>query len=870
MGEVYLANDSRLDRLVAIKALPDHLATDPDRLSRFEREARTLASLNHPNVAGIYGVEEQGGRKYLILEYVEGQTLAERIDRGALPFDEAMEVCLQIAAGVEAAHEAAIIHRDLKPANIKITPDGKVRVLDFGLAKIPEESSSGSNEAETITSPAHQRHSPTMPGVILGTAAYMSPEQARGRLVDRRTDIWSFGLVLFECLTGANPFVGETVTDSIGAILHKDVDLTLLPKSVTPGVRQLLRRCFERDKTRRLQAIGDARIEMEEALQRSEHGACDESGAGTTRSFPWVWASLSVLLAIALGASQLRTPAPEQVTPDLRTADFRQVTDLPGQERGPSISPDGKNIVFAHQTKGNSDIYVQRVGGRTPINLTADSPEDDWSPAFSPDGESIAFRSDRGDGGIFVMGATGESVRRVVDFGYDPAWSPDGTQLVLSTEGVDDPVSRSGVSSLWIVNLDGGGKRKLTQKNDAIDASWSPDGKRIAYWGWREPDWQRDIFTIATDGSEPEGISVTDDAPVDWTPVWMPDGRGLYFGSNRGGTMNLWRIDVDPQSGLPEGQPVQVTTPSLWSGSFSTSRNGERLVYETRDEQASLMTVDFDPQAGALVGKPRQIFGGRALVELDWSPAGQRLVVTQRGDPWESMAIIQADGTGYSRITDASIQHRRPMWRPIEGSERIMVASNANLVTLRSDGSDLRQVGLGEHCADGAWSADGRSLITLLQNERWEASELLRYDFGPDDTTSRAVWSAPPIKSAPQWICDWSPDGARVLIAEASEKSWLHMIDLGTGKSKRFGPFSNDPGARWLPDGRRAIVNAGSGLILIDVEMMEQRQLVDFGDYASGGWIGAHALTRDGCKLAYIVPHGEGNIWLMDLTGARD
>jgi len=237
MGEVYRARDLRLDRNVAIKVLPDQLANDLDRLTRFEREAKTLASLNHPNVAGIYGVEEQDGRKYLVLEYVEGQTLAERLDRGPLPIDEALEVCTQIAAGVEAAHEAGIIHRDLKPANTKITPEGKVKVLDFGLAKVSEgSSSSSSHQAETITSPAYQRQSPTMPGVILGTAAYMSPEQARGRSIDKRTDIWSFGVVLYECLTGANPFVGETVTDSIGAILHKDVDLTLLPKSTPPGI----------------------------------------------------------------------------------------------------------------------------------------------------------------------------------------------------------------------------------------------------------------------------------------------------------------------------------------------------------------------------------------------------------------------------------------------------------------------------------------------------------------------------------------------------------------------------------------------------------------------------------------------------------
>lgn len=267
MGEVYRARDTRLDRDVAIKALPEHLAQDPDRLARFEREAKTLAQLSHPNVAGIFGVEEHNEARYLVLEYVEGETLAARLGRGPLPVDEALEMALQIAAGVEAAHEAGVIHRDLKPGNIMVTPDGKTKVLDFGLARAEDggSSTSLSPNSPTITSPA-PGHSPTMPGVILGTAAYVSPEQARGRRVDKRTDIWSFGVVLYECLTGANPFVGETVTDSIGAIMHKEIGVAQLPASTPPAIGRLLRRCLERNPMNRLHDIADARIVIDEVL----------------------------------------------------------------------------------------------------------------------------------------------------------------------------------------------------------------------------------------------------------------------------------------------------------------------------------------------------------------------------------------------------------------------------------------------------------------------------------------------------------------------------------------------------------------------------------------------------------------------------
>ena len=263
MGVVYLGRDTRLDRRVAIKVLPDVVARDPERLARFEREARLLASLNHPNIAGIYGLEEADGRRLLVLEYVEGDTLAQRLARGALPVDEALDVCRQIAAALEAAHESGVIHRDLKPGNVKITPGGEVKVLDFGLAK--------GGVGSTSDSDVDLSHSPTLTaatgaGVILGTAGYMSPEQARGKAVDRRTDIWSFGCVLFECLTGRQLFAGETVSDTIAKILERDPDWTSLPPQTPARARELLRRCLEKDAKKRLRDIGDARIELEEAL----------------------------------------------------------------------------------------------------------------------------------------------------------------------------------------------------------------------------------------------------------------------------------------------------------------------------------------------------------------------------------------------------------------------------------------------------------------------------------------------------------------------------------------------------------------------------------------------------------------------------
>ena len=288
MGVVFLARDTRLGRTVALKALPEDVAQDPDRMQRFEREARVLASLSHPNIAAIYGFEEAEGRKYLALEHIEGETLADRIARGPIPLPETLDLCIQIASGMEAAHDAGVVHRDLKPANVMITPSDQVKVLDFGLAKgrVATDESGLAKSPAMIDSPALSSptlaHSPTfmgtMPGVILGTAAYLSPEQARGKVVDRRTDIWSFGCVLYECLTGDLAFQGETVSDTIAKILERPMDWTALPKQTPPRLRELLERCLERDPKRRLRDIGDARITLEE-VRAGRHADADAAAA---------------------------------------------------------------------------------------------------------------------------------------------------------------------------------------------------------------------------------------------------------------------------------------------------------------------------------------------------------------------------------------------------------------------------------------------------------------------------------------------------------------------------------------------------------------------------------------------------------------
>jgi predicted Ser/Thr protein kinase len=411
MGIVYEARDTRLDRTVAIKAMPEDVASDPERMARFEREARVLASLNHPNIAGIYGLEESEGRRYLALEHVQGETLADRLRRGPLPIGEAIEVCIQIAAALEAAHEAGVIHRDLKPGNVMITPGDAVKVLDFGLAKGRVAAESGMFDSPAIPSSpglpnsptmaasptfaqsptmAHSptfAHSPTigaatMPGVILGTAGYLSPEQARGKPVDRRTDIWSFGCVLYESLTGKLAFDGETVSDTIAKILERDVDWNALPKNTPPRVTELLHRCLEKDARKRLRDIGDARLALEEV--KAGHGAAmaGTAAAGAASQARSRARAGRIATGVALGAFLLglllggallgrRANGPRPVT-RLAATLAAPVRPLPFRTRTPTLRRESTCAVAATFFVGFS---LAAVVVRCFVGATASVPE---------------------------------------------------------------------------------------------------------------------------------------------------------------------------------------------------------------------------------------------------------------------------------------------------------------------------------------------------------------------------------------------------------------------------------------------------------------------------------------------------------------
>ena len=533
MGEVFLATDTRLDRKVAIKALPAHVAQDPDRLARFQREAKVLASLNHPGIGAIYGLEEAVGRQYLILEHVEGETLADRLSRGPVPIDELIPLARHMAEALEVAHEKGIVHRDLKPGNVMVTPDGKVKVLDFGLARAEESTGSSTSaqalaDSPTITSPARV-HSPTIPGVIMGSAGYMSPEQARGKAVDKRSDIFSYGCVLYELLTGAGPFLGETATDSMGAILHREPDWKLLPPGTPPALTRLLRRCLAKDKANRLHDIADARLELESIGS----DLSDASGAApspalharaarlrTRERAAWL---LLLMLALAVAAGSWLAGGRSKPTPAPK---FRQVNvhrEIVFRSR---FAPDGKTVVFCSARQGNTpDIYIARPEAAIPESLGMQGSK---LLSVSSQAELAVLTSAKFMyhsvfmGTLARMPMAGGAPRQLLESVHDADWTPDGSQLAIIREvggkdRIEFPI----------------GKVLCETSGMFSDLRFSPKGDRIAFF--EHPNWLDDRGSVNVVDLAGKLTVIADGYSTEEGLAWSADGSAVLFSASGAG-----------------------------------------------------------------------------------------------------------------------------------------------------------------------------------------------------------------------------------------------------------------------------------------------------------------------------------------------
>ncbi len=771
MGQVYRATDTTLGRQVAIKILPDTFASDPERVARFEREAKTLASLNHPNIAAIYGFEKSTSLHALVMELVEGEDLSQRIARGAIPLDEALPIAKQIAEALEAAHEQGVIHRDLKPANLKVRIDGTVKVLDFGLAKAMDpvaESSAAAMETPTITSPAM-----TMRGMILGTAAYMAPEQAKGKPVDRRADVWAFGAVLYEMLTGQRAFKGEDTTDTIAAVVSKEPDWSALPVNTPAAIRKLLRRCLEKDRRRRLADAADARLEIEDAMAAplALDGAIT-TGAPSSPArarLAWSVAMVSVVAATALAVPALRHL---RETPPPAPAETRLEISTPGTDSPASfaLSPDGRQIVFAASGDGPSRLWLRSLSTTTAQPLAGT--EGATLPFWSSDGRSLGFFAGGALKRLDLEGGAPQTLAPATS-ARGGTWNEDGVILFApSTSGPLMRVSASGGAATAVTTLG-------PQQQRHSRPGFLPDGRFLFDVGGAAA--VAGIYAGTLDGSPPIGLSNG------------PGGAAAFHASGsllwlRAGTLMGQRFDLSKTSLV--GEPVTVA-----DGVAGVSVAATGLV-AYRTAAISRRQLTWVDRSGTARGTAGDVDG--SLLNPRVSPDGRRVVVDRSVQGNRDLWLL--DGVRTSRFTfDAAID-MRPAWSP-DGT-RIVFSSNRtgrlDLYEKLTSGAGVeeRLVGSDQTKNPTSWSADGRfllfhSLDPQTDLDLWVVPMALRPSTDASDRTPSVVLKTP----ARELQGVFSPDGRWV--AYMSGESGRNEIYV-----RPFGPPSraasaDKPGGQW-------------------------------------------------------------------------
>jgi eukaryotic-like serine/threonine-protein kinase len=806
MGEVYRARDGKLHREVAIKVLPEAVAEDAERLARFQREAQVLASLNHPHIAAIYGLEKTGSVEALVLELVEGETLAERLAVGAMPIDEALAVARQIGDALEAAHEKGIVHRDLKPANVKLTPGGSVKVLDFGLAKALSADASAQDvtRSPTITAAA------TQAGVVLGTAAYMSPEQARGRPVDKRSDIWSFGVVLYEMLTGTRCFEGETVSDVLAAVLRQDPDWSRLPPDTPPQIRALLGRCLERDPKKRLRDIGDAWLESAAAPPVPV-----ERKAPASR-WPWVATVFVAPAALALGFAAARWIA--KPVPPAKAAAIHSVVPLPPGTRlsgwaSPivAISRDGRTLAFVAEKEGEPQrMYVHRLD-RDDTRVVPDSASAE-GPFFSPDGQWVGFatnvsqvsRTGSGDLRKYSL-ATGltQKIADIPDF-FGANWSIDVSIVVAvsTTEG------------LW--RFPPGGGPPDTSAQTALVQGKSV--RRRLWW----PQWLT-----------PSGVLVTDEGDSSWggaaalalpaRTLWSIEKNVLFSRYASNGCLLMSRRDrtlfaapFDARTLRTSGSPIAVLRDVAFgcngAAAMAVSENGT-LVYANGYVRGSLM----DLTRLARIGSKGEV----ELLPFDPDSFGRVAMPSPDG---RSLAVITTDGAVWLYDLARRIRRALPLgnrrsqgyavsWSPDGRSIAYSASSEGSqgwgIYRQAADGSGVPEelVPPGEEAYALAFAPDGSSFVST---EFAAHPGLSRRSLTGKNEASKIVDGFVPDAS-------FSPDGRWLAYGRQDSDGWQVLMMPGSGEGPRVPLASGARFPRWSPDGRSVYCLQGDALVRIPI-----------------------------------------------------
>jgi serine/threonine protein kinase/Tol biopolymer transport system component len=848
MGEVFLAEDTRLDRLVAVKILPAEFAQNPDRMGRFLREAKAASALNHPHIAHIYEVGENEGLNFIAMEYVEGVTLRDKIHREHAPIRTLLKFLGQVADGLAKAHAVGVVHRDLKPDNIIISSDGYAKILDFGLAKHVEPSTSG-DEFNSDTKTVAMHADLSTPGTIMGTAGYMSPEQARGSArVDQRSDIFAFGCLLYESASGGRQaFPGDTAVDSMYKILHNQpTPVTEYNPNASADLQRVIRRCLQKDPEDRYQTIKDVAIEIREILEElkvgagsslppnrdpaankarktvADHGKWTADGAVTSPSDPAIpkgrgtqehrapGKSVSKVLAVVLtiagflgvggltfGIYKFARWGTPQSESGLRTT---PLTSSPTVERNPALSFDGKQIayVWAGDRGDNSDIYVKITDAGSSVRVTS-NPAREMSPAWSPDGRFVAYlRGDGPDKGFYVVPALGGAERKIADsIGWSGAsvraqavdWSPDGKTLAII-----DRSTETEPWSIYLVSVATGEKRRLTTPPADHDGdtlvAFSPDGASLALLRRRDAS-TSDVFVVPVPGGEPSKVTADGVAirGIDWV-----DNEHIVFSSERGGgNSTLWMVAM--QSGNPT--PVAGTGENL--AEITAAPAGGRLAYAQISTDINLWRVanhqgSTRPETGPLVSQ-RFNASNRSEIDPDYSPSGEKVVFSSNrtggSEIWvcdrEGLNAVQLTNFGSSAVTGSP--RFSPDGRTIAFDSRVQ--GNADIYLVAAEGGNLKRLttDASEEVVP-SWSADGRFVYYASRTS------------GALEIWKSAVEGGGPIQVTKNggFVGSESTDGRFFYFTKGGAASGLWVLDLENGTEEKI--LDASVGRNWTLSGK--------------------------------------------------------------------
>jgi eukaryotic-like serine/threonine-protein kinase len=722
MGIVYRARDSRLDRFVAIKVLPADKTGDPERRRRFVQEAKAASALNHAHLVTIHDIASQDGMDFIVMEYLPGRTLDQLIPRNGMRPGEVVKYAIQIASGLAAAHEAGIVHRDLKPGNIMVGDKGEAKVLDFGLAKLIEPRAGEDDETRTLRPQTEE-------GAILGTVAYMSPEQAEGRRVDHRSDIFSFGAVLFEMVIGQRPFRGDSKLSTLNAILHSEPPP--LPPDIPRELSRLINRCLRKDPERRVQTMADLKVALEEIRADLNSGPATAPVEGLGKSRP-ARRTAAILMAVAASAAVLVSAAWLWLGHKGPTPYAAPLTSYPGWEIHPSFSPDGGQVAFAWRREGSFDIYVKQLGVEEPFRLTS-HPSSEFSPAWSPDGAWIAFLRivDSARVAAVVVSQRGGSERILSEFEYpighrNLAWTPDGKWLVAG--GRTTPAEPVG---LFLLSLETGEQRRLTlPEGNArdISPSVSPDGRSIVF-SRNIADARADLYLLRltaelTASEDPQRLPAG--GLYNSNPAWTPNAREILFSAGEataGG--QLWRMAVSPRA-----TPKRLSLQDRSADHPAVSARNGRVAYTVRQFVSNIWRADLSGP-GQTVRRPERFIASTYTdLEPDFSPDGARIAFMSTRTGQFEIWICNRDGSQPRQLTSLGALSNRPRWSP--DGEKIVFYSDASgnreVYTIRADGGTPVQITFGpDRDTNPEWSRDGRWI----------------YFISDRDAVSQRVWKVP-------------------------------------------------------------------------------------------------------------------------------